>query len=165
MGTTYRIGTIIPLFFLRIRGNTLVAGLSPTVRVLNASDGLELLNETPLSEVTPGVYVYSWAAEVSVFTQCIEIYRVGQQEFANQFIIDRGASINNIVQIEVEVSTPEIETNAYINPETSIEVFSVTNTRTDMAGEISDIQGTASNTVSASTTLEPTVDGVAELEC
>lgn len=166
MGTTYQIGTIIPLFFLRIRGNNLVAGLSPTVRILNASDGSTLLGETPLTEQTPGIYSYSWPANVGAFTQCIEIYRVDSEEFANQFTIDTGPKIFNIVQIETDVfTTPDVEAEVSLTPEAVAVVTSITTVLSNGQTEITDIQGSASNTVEASTTLEPTVDGVAELEC
>lgn len=162
---TYRIGTTIPLFFLRIKGGALVEGLSVTVKVINVSTGTFLLGETPLIEVSPGVYTYLWTPQVNQFLQCAEIYTVNGREFANQFTIDLPSSAINVVQIEADVFAPEVEADAFTEPNASAVVYSVTSTQTGAEQELINVQGQASESVQADAIVQPDIDETIGIEC
>ncbi len=78
----------VPLAFMRVRGGAIVTGLTVTVRVVNVLTGVALLSTTAMTEVTPGVYSYSWSHGQVSFTECSAIYVVGASSYIENFTID-----------------------------------------------------------------------------
>jgi hypothetical protein len=53
------------------------SGLTVTVRVFNASNGVELLGETSVPEtVRPGLYTYVWDSGIESKTYCLAEFNV-----------------------------------------------------------------------------------------
>jgi hypothetical protein len=73
---------------MRLRGGSVVTGLSVSVKVTNVVTGSTLLSTTAMTEITPGVYVYNWSHGQSLFTECVATYVVGGSSYLENFTID-----------------------------------------------------------------------------
>ena len=78
----------VPLSYVRVRSGALVSGLTVTVKVLNALTGSTLLATTTMTEITSGVYSYSWAHTLTAFTDCVAIYSASGLIYAENFQVD-----------------------------------------------------------------------------